>query len=326
MFGAFLNFLMAPVNFVRKTFGWLPDEADGDVSDAPELLEATVANGGPSASTFSAMQEAVYGNGINGSQTSTTTTATDFAGLSIYIPDVITAEDWQTLSMAQIDAKLEANGERAIGDPVGDPFYDLTPLEVAELTDTEFQALLDQADWGLDAPVWDGLITDNDWSTLSMAQIDAKLEGDGYEPIGDPDGDPFYQMSPAEIDALSDAEYFATTGAFGWDALYFPAWDGVLLPSDLSILSPAEVDIQLTEAGYETVGFAESPFYNLTPEDLQLLPDSALAQLVEDEQDAYTAAGYDITGAGVAGVVVADAEVIDSGTSTATDDMSWLIS
>ena len=99
MFGAFLNFLMAPVNFVRKTFGWLSDEADGDVSDAPELLEATVANGGSSASTFSAMQEAVYGNGINGSQTSTTTTATDFAGLSIYIPDVITAEDGQTFPL-----------------------------------------------------------------------------------------------------------------------------------------------------------------------------------------------------------------------------------
>ena len=30
MFGAFFDLLMVPVNFVRKTFGWMPDEAEGD--------------------------------------------------------------------------------------------------------------------------------------------------------------------------------------------------------------------------------------------------------------------------------------------------------
>lgn len=86
MFGAFFDLLMVPVNFVRKTFGWMPDEAEGDgdgaTTETVELQEATVANGGPSASNFAAMQEAVYGDDAAGS---TSMSTTDFAGLSIYV-------------------------------------------------------------------------------------------------------------------------------------------------------------------------------------------------------------------------------------------------
>ena len=335
MFGAFFDLLMVPVNFVRKTFGWMPDEAEGDgdgaATETVELQEATVANGGPSASNFAAMQEAVYGDDAAGS---TSMSTTEFADLSIYVPDLITTEDWHTLSMAEIDAKLLANGERAIGDPVGDPFYDLTPLEVEELTDSEFQALLDQVDWGLEAPVWDDVITDEDWASLSMAQIDFKLESNGLDPIGAPDEDPFYLMTPDEIDALTDEEYFSMVSAFGWEELYFPAWEEVLLPTDLDTLSPAQVDAKLLEAGFETVGLASSPLYNLTSEDLQLLPETALTQLAADEQDAYAELGYTVAGEdGIitgTGVVEAFPEVISTGSdagsdTTADGENAWLM-
>lgn len=323
MFSTLIDWLMSPVNFVRKTFGWLPEDVS-EVSDAEvELQQATIANGGPSASTFAGLRQSAY---EDEDSTATQMTANNFAGLSIYVPDIITLEDWQTLSMSEIDAKLVANGEPTIGDPVGDPFYDLNPLEIADLTDDEFQALFDLIDWGDEMPQWEGIITDEDWATLSMAEIDIKMESHGLEPIGDATGDPFYDLTPAEVDALSDAEYAATVGAFGWEDLYFPGWEGVILPSDLDVLSPAELDAKLLAAEFETVGIEGSPFYNLTGEDIQLLPDTALEQLYADEQVVYQSLGYEVasTGTGEEAVSLAGPDE-GSGEGEGLAQLDWLV-
>ena len=291
MFSALFDLLMTPVNFVRKTFGWMPEEVSDVVEDVVELQEATVANGGPSASNFAALRQSSYDDGDSASASSL---ASAFMAVSLDDADIISTEDWQTLSMAEIDAELVANGESAIGDVAGDPFYDLNPLEIADLTDAEFQALLDQVNWGTDLPVWEGIITDEDWANLSMAEIDTKMESNGQSAIGDAAGDPFYDLTPAEIDALTDEEYANTVAAYGWDDLYFPSWEGVIAVSDLDILSAAELDAKLLAADFETVGLEDSPFYNLTGEDIQLLPETALAQLYEDEQAVFESLGYDV--------------------------------
>ena len=300
MFAALFDLVMAPINFVRKTFGWMPEDGEivtDDGAGSASLQEATIANGGPSASTFSSLRESTYGeddatDGSNSELSFSSAVPEGAMGLSIYVPDIITTEDWQTLSMAQIDAKLIAAGERPIGDPVGDPFYDLTPLEVAELTDDEFQALLDQVNWGDEEPYWEGVITDDDWATLSMAEIDGKLEAAGLAPIGDPTGDPFYDMTPEEVDALSDEEYVATMQAFGWDDVIFPGWEDTITVTDLETLSAAEIEAKLMAAGFETVGQEDSPFYNLSDDDVQLLPDTAVDQLLVEETELYTSLGY----------------------------------
>ena len=225
-----------------------------------------MANGGPSASNFAALRQSAYDSDEG---TSTLVDANNFAGLSVIAPDRISTEDWHTLSMAEIDAKLVTQGEATRGDRLGDPFYDLNPLEIADLTDETFQALLDQVTWGDGIPGWMGVISDDDWATLSLAEIDAKLDSNGLDPIGDPAGDPFYHLTPDEIDALTDEQYVAMTGAFGWDDLYLPGWEGVILASDLDVLSPAELDAKLLAGGFEAVGTEESPFCHLTGENIQ---------------------------------------------------------
>lgn len=324
MFGAIWNVLMAPVNFFRKTFGWLPEDVTEE--DAEALQEATEANGGPSASTFAALRRSSFDDESTGSASGS---ATSFDGAVKLAPSLITAEDWQTLSMAQIDAKLVANGERAIGDAGSDPFYNLTPQEVDALTDAEFEALM--ADFEYDAfspPVWEGILTDDDWMTLSMAQIDAKLEAAGVDPIGSPLEDPFYALTPAAVDALSDDEYFAMIDAFGWGPQYLPAWGDALAPSDLETLSPAEIDAKLAEAGFAPIGQSASPFYNLTPEDIQLLPDTALEQLLDEEAALYESLGYSVNVQRYD-----DLPILNTGTTTTTStgasdssggDLAWL--
>jgi signal transduction histidine kinase len=47
------------------------------------------------------------------------------------LQNIISQEDWNTLSLAEIDKKLLENGERAIGNP-SDPFYFLTPQEIQQ--------------------------------------------------------------------------------------------------------------------------------------------------------------------------------------------------
>ena len=60
MFKAIFDFLMTPVNVVRRAFGWTPPEENDFVQDdEPDLQEATAANGGPSVSTFAALRQSV---------------------------------------------------------------------------------------------------------------------------------------------------------------------------------------------------------------------------------------------------------------------------
>lgn len=331
MFSTLIDWLLTPVNFVRKTFGWLPEDGTDENPEEVTLKEAAVANGGPSASNFAALRQSAYDTEDGASSV---IDANNFAGLSLVAPDIISAEDWQTLSMAEIDAKLIANGEAPLGDQLGDPFYDLNPLEIADLADDAFQALLDQVTWGEPLPAWEGVISDEDWATLSLAEIDDTLMSNGLDPIGDSTGDPFYHLTPSEIDALADEEYAAMAGAYGWDDLYFPAWEGVVSPSDLAVLSPAELDAKLLAAAFETVGTEESPFYHLTGEDIQLLPDTALVQLYQDEQAVYQSLGYAVAGGGVPDTQGTPTTTVDTGTDTGTgtgtaseeqDQLDWLV-
>ena len=111
------------------------------------------------------------------------------------------------------------------------------------------------------------------------------------------------------------------TGAFGWDDLYLPGWEGVILAADLDILSPAELDTKLLDGGFEAVGTEESPFYHLTGENIQLLPDTALQQLYEDEKAVYQSLGY-----AVAGGAFTDTGITDTGTvSDGQSQLDWLV-
>ena len=318
MFSTLIEWLLTPVNFVRQTFGWLPEDDAAVSSEEVTLQQARMANGGPSASNFAALRQSAYDSDESASSL---VDANDFAGLSAVAPDSISTEDWHTLSMAEIDAKLVAYGEATKGDRLGDPFYDLNPLEIADLNDETFQASFDQVAWGDGIPGWMGVISDEDWATLSLAEIDAKLESNGLDPIGDSAGDPFYDLTPDEIDALTDEQYVAMTGAFGWDDLYLPGWEGVILAADLDVLSPAELDAKLLDGGFEAVGTEESPFYHLTGENIQLLPDTALQQLYEDEKAVYQSLGY-----AVAGGAFTDTGITDTGTvSDGQSQLDWLV-
>lgn len=53
---------------------------------------------------------------------------------------------------------------------------------------------------------FDKVISDNDWDTLSMKQIDAKLVAAGLEAVGD-EADPLYNMTGAEIEKLTEADW-----------------------------------------------------------------------------------------------------------------------
>ena len=90
MFSALFDLLMTPVNFVRKTFGWMPEEVSDVVEDVVELQEATVANGGPSASNFAALRQSSYDDGDSASASSL---ASAFMAVSMDDADIISTED-----------------------------------------------------------------------------------------------------------------------------------------------------------------------------------------------------------------------------------------
>lgn len=107
------------------------------------------------------------------------------------IDAVITEYDWENLSMQQIDKKLKKAGLEPFGDR-NDGFYDKTPAEIDKILDKECKEI-------------DAVITEHDWDTLSMKQIDEKLKKAGIDPIGDKE-DPLYTKTPTEISAMSDDE------------------------------------------------------------------------------------------------------------------------
>lgn len=89
----------------------------------------------------------------------------------------------------------------------------------------------------------ESLIQEEDWDTLSLKEIDEKLEKNGLSPIGDPH-DVWYNISPEEVYAVVSEEQ--------WDTLSF-----------------ADIDIKLEKAGFPKAGDPLSPLYTLTPEEVQ---------------------------------------------------------
>jgi len=122
------------------------------------------------------------------------------------LAEIITEEDWNILSLKEIDQKLQKAGGEPIGDP-NDPFYALTPQEIEEkeneifFLEPNFQEKLHTED-----PTY-GIISESEWDILSMQEIDQKLQEAGKSSIGDPN-DPFYTLTPQEI----EEEYGAMAG------------------------------------------------------------------------------------------------------------------
>lgn len=142
----------------------------------------------------------------------------DFEAETLYtekIDAVISESDWETLSDLQIDEKLKKAGLDPIGD-TSSPLYRMPPAQIESLSDAEFNKLfpeevsdinenLSEEDKKYMEKV-DAVISESDWEKLSDKEIDEKLKKAGVETFGDPK-DPLYSMTPAQIDALSDAEF-----------------------------------------------------------------------------------------------------------------------
>ena len=271
MFEFLANIFMAPINYVRSTFfGWSPEEEEVELSSSFED------NGGPSANIFAAMRKAAY-----------------LDGTAEGVGDAISDEDWGTLSMREIDAKLLAANALELGDAVGDPFYDLTPFDVMQQTQAEFEAMLGSTGWQAIAPAaWTGVIADADWSTLSLQDIDTKLATANLAVLSSATADPFYALTPAEIDALTDDEVYSRIDAFGWNPPFLTEWDGIIVPEQLGQLSISAIDELLEASALEPIGNENAPFYSLSFEDVQLLPDTAYEALLHEEQAYYEALGY----------------------------------
>lgn len=84
--------------------------------------------------------------------------------------------------------------------------------ELANISETELEAAIAKQNAELEKEAaayfakFDKVISEKDWNTLSMKDIDAKLKAAGVEALGDTK-DPLYDKTPAEIEALSDAEW-----------------------------------------------------------------------------------------------------------------------
>lgn len=133
--------------------------------------------------------------------------------------EVITENDWNTLSEQAIDAKLVAAGQSTIFD-ANNPFYSLTISQIEALSSDEFETMA--GDYFGDDLVFEDsaetqdfndIISAEDWETLSEKAIDQKLINAGYMPIFDVNN-PFYEMSVAELKELSEEEYLELAGTY----------------------------------------------------------------------------------------------------------------
>jgi len=152
-----------------------------------------------------------------------------------YTKGIISDQDWDNLSMSQIDAKLKAAGKKGIGD-AKDPLYTKTDTQIDKLTEKEWEAvekkykeiygddfLEDMGDEYEDYEDMEdsdeeefedeqaflehvkGVISEADLDKLSMEQIDAKLKKAGKGTLGDTK-DPYYKMTPEQMDKLTDIQ------------------------------------------------------------------------------------------------------------------------
>lgn len=89
------------------------------------------------------------------------------------VESVIRENDWDTLSLKEIDDKLEKNWLSPIGNKY-DAWYEISPTEVYKV------------------------VSEEEWDTLSFADIDAKLKKAGFPEAGDPLS-PLYTLTPEEV-------------------------------------------------------------------------------------------------------------------------------
>jgi PHD/YefM family antitoxin component YafN of YafNO toxin-antitoxin module len=157
---------------------------------------------------------------------------------------IISEDDWENLSMKEIDEKLKKAGKQPIGFEK-DPLYELTPQEIEKLTDDEWKKIEKEMEkifeeefgelFNLEGDIdgdleiiplsasenfsdpFEGIISQSDWENLSMKDIDEKLKKAGAQPIGFSE-DPLYELTPQEIDNLSEAQWEEIFKQF--DALY----------------------------------------------------------------------------------------------------------
>lgn len=145
-----------------------------------------------------------------------------------------------------IAAPLVFTAGVAMAQTYNDPFVDMTDTQIENLSDEQWESLIDEYEFyddeeyssneydDIDAEYggeegytggeddWSGedmfaeedafwdqvdaVITESDWDTLSDKQIDEKLQAAGLEVLGDPQ-DPLYEMTMGQMDALTDEEW-----------------------------------------------------------------------------------------------------------------------
>lgn len=149
---------------------------------------------------------------------------------------ILTQNDWETLSMKEIDAKAKAAGKEAPYAGLEDfGAYALNQAQLEKLTDADWEKI--HADYeknhvnlyeddaamlheqyvdysalaGDNTPIVDeyaGVLTDDDWQTLSMKQIDDKLVAAGKNPVySDYKKDPMYNVTAAEAEKFTEADW-----------------------------------------------------------------------------------------------------------------------
>ena len=112
---------------------------------------------------------------------------------------------------ATLEAAEELNSYAEQLEPaldVSEPVEPLTGDDIEDLFDEELPEGSEHIAEEFD-DVWeeiDTVITDEQWDTLSDAEIDEILIEEGIEPIGIEE-DPLYDLTPEEIDSLTDEEW-----------------------------------------------------------------------------------------------------------------------
>lgn len=113
--------------------------------------------------------------------------------------DIISDEEWMTLSQKEIDEKLIAAGERPVSSE-GDPFYDMSSFEIQTLSN-ELDEILIQ------------LFPNGENMSMSPKQIVEALNANGHTKFDTFfSDDPFYEFTPEEMMSMSPEEFEAIIG------------------------------------------------------------------------------------------------------------------
>lgn len=143
------------------------------------------------------------------------------------VNSIITEKDWETLSSEQIDEKLRKAGMEVEPADTRDPLYKLTPMEIENLTESEWTEIektlieiygedavetteefeIDEISEKMFEEKINSIITEKDWETLSLEQIDEKLRNAGIEIEPADPRDPLYKQTPNEIQNIPDEQW-----------------------------------------------------------------------------------------------------------------------